>query len=354
MRRLLFAVLLVLPGLFATVWLIQAEDRLDSVAERVDRSVVRIFVGGPSAFVSGTGFVVSEGFVVTNFHVVRAHAEKSWNIVVADRIGNEEHRRPAKLVKAFPGEDLAILSVDGLKRPPVTLAKPDDDLKGREIFAIGFPGAADRLGPEDEASLAYGTVSRVFTAPWEEGAPRIRIIQHTAPTNPGNSGGPVVNSCGDVVGVNSQREVQFVFGPGGVPLVTDPIQGVFYASSVEALVDRLQEANVPFHLAKSRCRSGVMGALQNDPENIVAVAAIVLSLVGFGFLVRPRALVQVVVYCGEIVSDCARIVERALSDMRSRHKGGSDISADVGSPSSDDERKRRALHASDDASSSPR
>ena len=149
-----------------------------------------------------------------------------WRILVGAAGGQD--RRAATLVEAFPGEDLAILRVDGLDRPPVTFSRVVEDrlAKGGQVFAIGFPGVGDRLGPVDVASFAPGTVSRLFSGPWAEDAPVIRIIQHTAPTNPGNSGGPLVNGCGQVVGVNSQREVQMVLAPGGVPLVTDPIQGV--------------------------------------------------------------------------------------------------------------------------------
>ena len=143
-------------------------------------------------------------------------------------------RRAATLVEAFPGEDLAILRVDGLDRPPVTFSSDVEDrpAKGGQVFTIGFPGVGDRLGPVDEASFAPGTVSRLFSGTWTEGAPAIRIIQHTAPINPGNSGGPLVNECGQVVGVNSQREAQMVLAPGGIPLVSDPIQGMFYATPV--------------------------------------------------------------------------------------------------------------------------
>ena len=167
----------------------------DEVARRLDPSVVRIFTIGPRGMGSGTGIVINhEGYVVTNYHVIAEHLDLSWPIVVADRGAGEDDRRPAILVEAFPGEDLAILRVEGLDRPPVIFAALSDDppAKGLQVFAIGFPGASDRLGPVDEASFAPGTVSRVFTGPWAKDDLAIQIIHHTAPTNPGNSGGPLV------------------------------------------------------------------------------------------------------------------------------------------------------------------
>ncbi len=127
------------------------------VAKRLDPSVVRIYIIGPQGMGSGTGFVVNrEGYVATNFHVVELHLEMSWRIVVVDPGAGEEDRRSATLVEAFPGEDLAVLRVEGLERPPVTFAALADDwpAKGGQVYAIGFPGASDRLGPEDEASFA--------------------------------------------------------------------------------------------------------------------------------------------------------------------------------------------------------
>lgn len=335
MRRLLLAILLVMPALFGGVWLALGEDPVDSVAKRLDPSVVRIFVVGPQGAASGSGFVVNrDGIVVTNFHVVQAHQEMSWNILVADRVADQEQRRPAELVQAFPGEDLAILRVEGLDRPPVTFAKSGEDglTKGLEVFAMGFPGAADRLGPEDEVSLVRGAVSRTFSGPWEEGAPPIRIIQHTAPTNPGNSGGPLIDWCGYVVGINSQREARIVFGPGGIPLVTDPIQGVFYASSAEVLTRKLTESSIDFNEAKGRCGGGIMGALQREPDNIFAIGAIMLSITGLGLLFRPRAVVQVVVYCGDAIGACAQAIERAVQNIRSKQKDKPEISVSAGRP----------------------
>jgi hypothetical protein len=290
------------------------------VAKRLDPSVVRIYVIGPQGMGSGTGFVVNrEGYVVTNFHVVELHLEMSWRIVVVDPGAGEEDRRSATLVEAFPGEDLAVLRVEGLERPPVTFAALADDwpAKGGQVYAIGFPGASDRLGPEDEASFATGTVSRVFAGPWTEDAPVIQIIQHTAPTNPGNSGGPLVDSCGGVIGVNSQRETRMIAGPGGIPLVTDPIQGVFYASHGAVLMDKLRGLDVAFVMADGRCVAGIVVALEGMQLFLAAAAGLLLFGAGLAAIYRPRPVVQVVVHCGEFVDDCAATVERAVRRLRS-------------------------------------
>ncbi len=120
------------------------------VAKMLDPSVVRIFVVGPNRLGSGTGFVINrDGYVVTNFHVVQQHVESGWEAFIAEGGVDPEHRLAVSVVEAFPGEDLAILRVDELERPPVRFAAPEDDqpAKGLPVFSVGFPGAGDRLGP---------------------------------------------------------------------------------------------------------------------------------------------------------------------------------------------------------------
>jgi len=324
MRRALLAVVLMLPALLAVGWLAVRDVPRADIAGDIDRSVVRIFVLGPEGLTSGSGVVLSrDGLVATNFHVIEENVELAWKIVVADHVSAEEHQREAEIVQAFPGEDLAVLRVAGLNRPPATFANfgGHELEKGLEIYALGFPGAADRLGPPDEASLVPGVVSRTFAGPWTAGAPTVRIIQHTAPTNPGNSGGPLVNRCGQVVGLNTQREAQVVLGPGGIPLVTDPIQGVFYASSAEVLMKKLRESGIAYDLARAPCGSGYIEMSRRALNNMWAIAAVMLSLAGLLLLYRPRPVVQVVVRCGDAVGACAQAVERAIRNRRIRRKG---------------------------------
>ncbi len=123
MRRSFLALLAMLPGLGAAVWLFVIEDPETSVANRLDACVVRVMAEGPGGAAPGTGFVVNDDFVVTNFHVVRAHVEDGWRLIVIDRHAPDDVRRlPAEIVEGFPCEDLAVLSVKGLDRPAVTFA----------------------------------------------------------------------------------------------------------------------------------------------------------------------------------------------------------------------------------------
>ena len=291
------------------------------VAKSLDPSVMRIFVVGPGGMETGTGFVINrDGHVATNFHVVSSHLESGGQIFVAEGGVDPEHRREITVVKALPGEDLAILRVKGLDRPPVLFADLENaqPAKGASVFAIGFPGAGDRLGPVGEASFTPGTVSRLFSGSWLDGAPAIRIIQHTAPTNPGNSGGPLVNECGQVIGINTQRETQMVLGPGGVTLVTDPIQGVFFASDSSVLLQNLRSLEIPFSLAAGACKATFGGV----PTNVLIYISVVVlfccvAAIVFAFVFKPRPVVQMIVRCGEVIENCVEAVEKAIRKLRS-------------------------------------
>lgn len=289
------------------------------IAKALDPSVVRIFVIGPNRAATGTGFVINnEGYIATNFHVIKPHLEHGWQVFVLESGADPKHRRAVTLVKPFPGEDVAILRVDGLSRPPVQLSEVEDKLaKGTPVFAIGFPGAGDRLGPLQEASFASGTVSRLFPGSWADAAPKLSIIQHTAPTNPGSSGGPLVDACGNVVGINSQREVGLLVTASGVALVTDPIQGVFFSSHVSVLLEKLKRLDIRFTATQKACRTFLGIASTNLDLYIAAVALLGIAGVASLFVFRPRPIVQIVVHCTELVEDCVNAVERAIKKVKS-------------------------------------
>ena len=301
----------------------QALEPADLVRQ-VERSLVRVFVEEPNGRGrgSGSGFVVAEGgWVATNYHVIAAHLDRGWRIDVlpARRPGDTNHSdlqdKPfaAMLVAHWRDIDLALLQVPELQRPALPLAASARIEAGTPIFGFGFPGAADRLGPLAVPSVVTGTISRTFEGRWMEEGATVGIIQHTAAANPGNSGGPLVNGCGQVVGINTQREVRAVLGPLGVPLVTDAIQGVFFAGDIEVLSHRLEAEGLSFLRAPQDCSRSLERTLER--LTVTVIVALLLTMAGFVAVLslRRRPVIALVVTCNAMVDDCVEAVRRALS-----------------------------------------
>lgn len=294
-----------------------------SVAKLVEPSMVRIIVQGPVGTGSASGFVVSkQGHIATTYHVVAAHIEAGWDLFVVESGAAPEARRAAMVVQAYPDEDLAVLKVADLKRPPVVLSESDTDTltKGMAVFAIGYPGAGERLGGDSGTSFTAGMANRIFTGAWTSESSRIRIIQHSAATNPGNSGGPVVNPCGQVVGVNTEREMAMLITPSGLPIVYDVIQGVFFASHVSVLVEKLNALGIPYNGTRKVCRV-VLGVASTN-FFWYALAAVVAGLALVLLLIKhwPRRVVHIVVLGGAATRNGARALGHMLLQPPWRHR----------------------------------
>lgn len=272
-----------------------------TVARRIEPSMVRVFVEGPELLAGGTGFVVSRrGDVATAYHVVRPHIEAGWKLYVVASGAAPDAHLPAKIVKAYPDEDLAVIRVEGLKRPPALLSEAGEGAlrQGETVFAFGYPEAGERLGGAGGTSFTTGTVNRIFVGAWLPDSRHIRIIQHSAATNPGNSGGPILNPCGQVVGVNTEREMAVLEGPGGLPLVYDVIQGVFFASHVSVLLEKLRELKVPYRGTHSVCRVFLGVASTNFLWYGLGGGAALLALIALLVRMWRRRAVRVVVIGG--------------------------------------------------------
>ncbi|MGF1624013.1 MAG: S1C family serine protease [Alphaproteobacteria bacterium] len=284
------------------------------IARLVEPAVLRVFAMDPGGTASGTGFVVAGGgFIVTNHHVVARVAERGGRLEVVLAEGGQEVRHPAEIVADWPDVDLALLRSPDVSRPVLTFAVSSHLDVGSAAFGLGFPGAGDRLGPTMMVSFVSGTVSRQFNGRWSDDGSTISIIQHTVPINPGNSGGPLVNVCGQVVGMNTQREVRAIVGPMGVPLVSDPIQGMFFSAGSDSIVDRLRQQGVAAHRAASVC---VTAAARSYPWLLMsAIAGGSLAAIAVFVLIvrRPKRVINLIVRCEAIVDDCVNAIRRALA-----------------------------------------
>ncbi len=175
------------------------DGRLDvaAVADQLRPSVVTvssdISESGVDGEGVGTGVVLTaDGQILTNNHVVEGATD------VRVRFAGERDPRPAELLATDPSNDLALLKVDIDGLTPAVLADPDNVRVGDEVVAIGFA-----LDLDGEPSVTLGIVSALNRTIITDVGALDGLIQTDAAISSGNSGGPLVNAAGEVVGINT-------------------------------------------------------------------------------------------------------------------------------------------------------
>jgi Do/DeqQ family serine protease len=157
-----------------------------------------MFGGGQSAPQvkrgSGSGVVITgDGYIVTNNHVVDGAEE-----LMVTLSNNKSYK--GKVVGTDPSSDLAVVKIEASSLPYLTFANSDDVRLGQWVLAIGYPLNLDATvtsGIVSAKARSIGINSRQSKTPLEA------FIQTDAAINPGNSGGALVNTNGDLIGINS-------------------------------------------------------------------------------------------------------------------------------------------------------
>ena len=169
-------------------------DSPPDIAKKVSPSVVLIVTEDAAGqqLSMASGFVIKEGVVATNLHVINGAASGYA------KLANDKAKYPIQGVVAFDeSHGLVLLAVDKIKATPLPLGDSSKLAVGDEVYAIGNSEGL-------EGTFSAGIVSAV----WKVG--ENTILQITAPISPGSSGGPVVNGKGEVIGVavGTLKEVQ--------------------------------------------------------------------------------------------------------------------------------------------------
>lgn len=204
------------------------------------KSAVTPFAG--AAF--GTGWPISSGYVITNHHVVASAAE----ILLLDASGQTIKARP---IYSDAVHDIAILQVGNIDLLPPALPLAAADIEvGAKVFTIGFP-RVDEMGVTPQ--LTDGVISKLSGVEND-----LASYQTTVPIQPGNSGGPLLNMRGEVIGI--------VRSMIGVKHMQTGETRVFANASCATKIERLSSI-----LSNLQPPGAAIQTLPNQPENLAAL-----------------------------------------------------------------------------------
>ena len=169
------------------------ELSLQEIYQKNIPSVVSIICSTNGGSASGTGVVIDgDGYIVTNCHVVENAAAVTVQF-------SDDRTFRASIVGTDPTTDLAVLYVDAEDLTPAQFGSSDELQVGDAVCAIGDP-----LGVELRGTMTDGIVSAI-NRDITTGGRTMTLIQTNAALNSGNSGGPLINNYGQVIGINTMK-----------------------------------------------------------------------------------------------------------------------------------------------------
>lgn len=233
-------------------------DARDSVV--VVTSLLHTNGAGSQSYGWGTGFFINDQYLVTNHHVVEAFLEygagQSITLTLTDgtqvsaysevRVYYESNRYTEGFLVAYDeAKDIAILKLDAptTERTPLQLLVPTEEMVGSSVYAVGFPSLAENWFArateswgKNDATVTAGTISRLYTQAgtgWQN-------IQTDCDIKHGNSGGPLVNADGHVVGVSTWGLNDF-----------EEMESVNYAVNISEVITLLHVYGINYTLAST-------------------------------------------------------------------------------------------------------
>lgn len=234
-------------------------------------SVIRLAIVNNGQILStGSAFSVNEerGIFVTNYHVADDAITKGMKLMALESMSPKKWHL-ATILSHSRIKDLAIIKINNWHKKALILGDDKKVHKSSKMYSIGFPGNADISGASYvndfvESKVTDGIISAPRTL--TNNGDAVKHFQHNVTINSGNSGGPLINLCGELVGVN-------VLG-------ATKGQGVFWAITVNELKAELNKANIVFKKSDSTCKNIVNSPVQKWLYIIVLliIAALVVLL----------------------------------------------------------------------------
>jgi serine protease Do len=182
--------------------------------------------GGGTSF--GSGFIISpDGYVLTNHHVVDGASEVIVHLT-------DRRELKARVIGSDPASDVAVLKVEASNLPVLALSDSRNLKPGQWVLAIGSPFGFDH-------SVTAGVVSGLGRPSLDSSQRYVPFIQTDVAINRGNSGGPLLNTSGEVVGINSQ-----IFSNSG------GYMGVSFAIPIEVAMSAVRQIRATGHVTRGQ------------------------------------------------------------------------------------------------------
>ena len=282
--------------------------------EKIEPSIVRLVVFGKtdSDSATGSGFVVQSSsgasIIATNCHVV-AGRKSDDSILIVRKNGEHIEAYAGKVIWQDFHYDLAMVRVPALSATALPLSTLDPK-QGEDVCALGFPGVVD----DEESIHAFGealnnshsavvddptgqairfvkptlsksSVRRVVRGKWElkDPLPEFTIIEHDVNITSGNSGGPLLNDCGHVIGINTQR----------VPDSNMPMDVVRKSSHARVLIDALNRQGIKASITSAPCTLASSMSLRSGGSMLWIFAIMAAAAIGAAlfFAIRRPAVI---------------------------------------------------------------
>jgi serine protease Do len=244
-------------GIYKKIEIAQTSSPVEAIAEKVSPSIVGIkitvqrqgvnffFNFGQEGVGYASGIIIREdGYILTNNHVVENALEANTNrFLKGAKIevvlpNNKDKLYTAEIVGRDDNTDIAVLKIDAKKLPVAELGNSDEIKPGELAVAIGNPGGIEYMG-----SVTAGVISGVNRTLLLDGR-EFKLIQTDAAINPGNSGGALVNSRGQVIGINT------------VKVASMDVEGIGFAIPINE-ANKIAESLIEFGYVKGSPYLGV-------------------------------------------------------------------------------------------------
>jgi hypothetical protein len=252
-------------ALYLSLLLLTTSTFANSI-QNAKNNLVRLgMYNGDELISTGSSFPIAKDIFVTNFHVIEeSKFSKDYSTKALISVSNGMYEtKEVKLLASDEEKDIAVIEIIGLDKEPLTLYSDLSKSSAREalsdsvVYSIGFPSSSEMMqdGEITQSNITpaskRGIISKFTKFKVKSHyIKKVEMIETDATVNAGNSGGPLVNKYGEVIGINDMK------------IVSNNIDNVYYAIRVDELISFLDKHKIDY---KSNNRFflylGIIGAI---------------------------------------------------------------------------------------------